>query len=346
MHDIKHRSWGAFGSSVAALGVCMIGAGFLCSVSSGEFQLISIPLAVIGIALAVIGVRVASWDKTEEAKMTPVDRSLTYRFTLVTKGSPRVIDDFAPVKEAFRDLCEKREAWSLTIDPPIGSLSEWKCYYDPKLKFVTEITLNKPEGVQKWGQFCDELVINDLNRLKTVITKKKKVKLCIMGTVDSMYRYRENPKILFLEEYAKELGFKVARTDHGISISSKKLPKAKDIRDILGRLSVKERVFFWNYYHRTISDPGSYISAYCDGGKAVIMEANHGWSSDYKKISKDDLVELILRNWDKDWSREGEFRNAIRIENTMRPDDIRNEMNRVTEIYVPDYNTEHPVTEK
>ena len=86
-----------------------------------------------------------------------------------------------------------------------------------------------------------------------------------------------------------------------------------------------------------ISDPGSYVTAYVMDGKAIIKEANHGWSGNYNFIITDNSIELILRNWDKDWDSQQEFKNSVAIGKTIRPADVLAQMKKDLDIFVPDY---------
>lgn len=120
----------------------------------------------------------------------------------------------------------------------------------------------------------------------------------------------------------KELGFNITERRDRTFLSLDMLPSPEQIRGLLELMTVNEELFFWNYYHWTSSDPGSYVTAYVENGKAVMKEANHGWSGNYHAISIDDLIELIIRNWDKDWDNQQEFNNAVAIEKTIRSADV------------------------
>lgn len=96
-------------------------------------------------------------------------------------------------------------------------------------------------------------------------------------------------------------------------ISKETVPDVDHIIKLLRAIPFEKSISFWNYYHQTISDPGSYVTAVIVGDHAVYMEGNHGWSSDYKRISFEELAELIQKNWDKDcdW---GKYLNAVFVE--------------------------------
>ena len=335
MHDIKHRSWGAFGDSVAGVGFCLIVFSIFLFIVQKLNVIICLLMLAAGVPLVVVGIRVARWDKTEEPKMTKIDPALSYRYLLCIGDKEEPLEDMAKLEQAYEAYCKERESFSVRITPPIGSLSEWKFYYDPKLKYVSMITLAKDGG--KWGIFCDEPFEYDYKRLKKILVKKKKVRLDYFGRAEDMEIWKENPRQLYLEEYVKDTGFEVERTRQGFRVCSEKIPSAKHVREILMQLNENEYVFFWNYYHRTVSDPGSYVSAYIVNGNAIMQEGNHGWSGNYKRISMDDLVELILRNWDKDWDRAAEYKNAIHIRKTTNPKDILSTFGKTDQVYVPNY---------
>ena len=48
-------------------------------------------------------------------------------------------------------------------------------------------------------------------------------------------------------------------------------------------------------------------------------------------------MELIRRNWDKDWDQQKQYVNAIEIRKTIRPGDLLSVMKKEKDIYVPDY---------
>lgn len=192
MHDIKYRSWGAFGGSVAAVGFCLIGLAFIYPACTKHIGIASVIFLAVGIPLVIAGLKVAAWDKAEEAQMTSVDPDTAYRFTLVSDGVEKQTEDYAEIERAFHDFRDRKKEWRLKIEPPIGSLAEWKSYYDPKLQFVTEITLIKSEGVQRWCRFCDGPADNDLKILKTIIVKRKKTRLFFTGKPEDMQRYKDS----------------------------------------------------------------------------------------------------------------------------------------------------------
>ncbi|MBQ5519352.1 MAG: hypothetical protein IIT90_04545, partial [Clostridiales bacterium] len=61
------------------------------------------------------------------------------------------------------------------------------------------------------------------------------------------------------------------------------------------------------------------------------------WSSGYESISIDDLIELIQRNWDKDWDSIKNYVNSIKLRRVPFPESRRNWMEHPTGVFVPDY---------
>ena len=103
---------------------------------------------------------------------------------------------------------------------------------------------------------------------------------------------------------AKKLGFEVDwverwnRTFRRLSMSS--IPSEAEVKSLVGLMDEHDEICFWNYFHVTISDPGSYVSVISTNGVFAFKEGNHGWSGSWKRISLDDLSKLIISNWDKD----------------------------------------------
>lgn len=59
----------------------------------------------------------------------------------------------------------------------------------------------------------------------------------------------------------------------------------------------KKFVFvFFDNYHPQISDPGAYVRVQQVGGNFLYSLANHGWSSEWKEIKVNELVDYILKN--------------------------------------------------
>ena len=133
------------------------------------------------------------------------------------------------------------------------------------------------------------------------------------------------------------LGFDISEGHCRYFLHMDNTPTKEQILDLLNLLSIREELSFWNFYYRSGSDPGAYVSAYVSGGKAIMMQANHGWSGGYISVSIDDLVELIIRNWDKDWDMKKQYVNAVSISKTFDPDRMAFWMENPTGTFVPDY---------
>ena len=134
------------------------------------------------------------------------------------------------------------------------------------------------------------------------------------------------------------LGFKIREGHCCYFLSMDETPSRDTLLKLFDLLTAEQTLMFWNFYRRTNkSDPGEYISAYIENGKALMDRANHGWSSGYLSVRIDDLIELIQRNWDKDCDMKKNFVNAIEISKTFYPDEMRRRMENPTETFVPDY---------
>jgi len=100
-----------------------------------------------------------------------------------------------------------------------------------------------------------------------------------------------------------ELGFEVSEEGRNGErfVFMEYIPEKSIATKMLKVLSFEDCICFWDYYHVSVTDPGGYVSAYMlDENRCVYKEGNHGWSSNYKAISVDDLAELMIKNWDKD----------------------------------------------
>lgn len=108
-------------------------------------------------------------------------------------------------------------------------------------------------------------------------------------------------------------GFSVEDTSNdGFFIKKETIPGIEELVRLIEWIPAEKCIFFWNYYHVTVTDPGSYVTAVVLGDHAVYQEGNHGWSNQFQRISLLDLAELIQKNWDKDWEQ-GRYLNCIEI---------------------------------
>ena len=68
------------------------------------------------------------------------------------------------------------------------------------------------------------------------------------------------------------------------------------IGQVIDKLDERCAIKFFDYFHPQISDPGAYVTIHKENGQLKYELANHGWSSDWKPISKDSLTEYIHKN--------------------------------------------------
>lgn len=177
----KVRSWDSFGTALMGLGfsvilitVVIFDANQYSSVTS---VIVAAVFVLMGLFITFVGFRISRWDKSGKAKMRRIDRKLAYRFFLTFKGREEEVKDFSVIEEALTALDLGKETWSLKIDPPMGTLSGWKGYYDAKKKlYVSEITFVRKEGIRKGMLYFDYDCIDHLrSKLKRLVVDKKKV---------------------------------------------------------------------------------------------------------------------------------------------------------------------------
>lgn len=135
----------------------------------------------------------------------------------------------------------------------------------------------------------------------------------------------------------KALGFEIKEGHYRYFLCSPTPPSKETLLKLFDLLSEKVHLVFWNFYRKSISDPGAYVDAHVVNGKALIKQSNHGWSSNYFRITIDDLTELIIRNWDKDWDNYKNYVNAMAVLQTCYPQDIIKWIETTDERFVPDY---------
>lgn len=184
------RSWGSFGTAVVGLGIAIIFNVILVftvnNYTSITAMIIAITVGMAGLFVIFLGIKICSWDKGEEPEMLWIDPNLDYRFLLTFRGTEQEVKDFSEMEEVLTAYDLGREAWSLKIVPPMGTLFEWKGTYDDKSKtYVTEIAFVCEEGIQRWALHCDYGYLEILNReLKKIIAEKKKASLCYFSRID------------------------------------------------------------------------------------------------------------------------------------------------------------------
>lgn len=71
---------------------------------------------------------------------------------------------------------------------------------------------------------------------------------------------------------------------------------AEDISTFLDTFPTDFEFFFFDNFHSQISDPGAYLSVQHYGDTFIYQLGNNGWSSKWKTISKNELIDLIYKN--------------------------------------------------
>lgn len=185
------RSWYAFGTAIMGLGIAIIFNVVLVYTVNEYTSMIALIVAIIvgmaGLFVVFMGIKIAGWDKGP--KMSRIDPDLDYHLLLTFRGMEEEVRDFSVIEEVLTAFDLSREAWSLRIVPPIGTLSEWKGYYeDQRNTYMTEITFVRKDGIQKWALRCDYTYLGILNReLKKVIVDKIKPRLSFFVRIDGEY---------------------------------------------------------------------------------------------------------------------------------------------------------------
>jgi hypothetical protein len=105
-----------------------------------------------------------------------------------------------------------------------------------------------------------------------------------------------------LEGRIWHLGFLVktvndARNKPYLEVSCSGIPNEKMVTDLLYLLTYEKVVRFFDAPYKSGSDPGRYVDVYMMEKKAVYSYGNHGWSSDYKCTTAEDVAKLIVKTW-------------------------------------------------
>ncbi len=226
--------------------------------------------------------------------------------------------NYGYIEEIMVPAEEKQEAYILGVDKPVESFTGEIIAIVHRDNDVKEKWVVAPKG----SRFTVEQITSRIKFAEKNFPSHLVVKIHTVN-IDAEALYR--------------LGFTCREVRNGCLVGSDQTPSAEQMQGLLQLLTVNEEIFFWNFYHGTASDPGAYITAYVMNGQGMLKEANHGWSGNYKSVALDDLVELIRRNWDKDWNQQKQYVNAIEIRKTIRPGDLLSVMKKEKDIYVPDY---------
>lgn len=182
-----YRDWWAFGTTLILWGIALIFIVVLVCTDNKHVSIIEIIVGMTGLFFTFLGIKIRIWDKCEKPKMLRIDPKLDYHFLLTFRGMEQEVRDFSVIEEVLTAFDLGKEAWNLRIVPPMGTLSEWKGYYDDKEKtWVMEIAFVREEGIQRWVRRCDYDGLVNLNRsdLKKIIVDKKKANLYIFGRID------------------------------------------------------------------------------------------------------------------------------------------------------------------
>ncbi len=181
-HDWKsdtRRSWDAFGGTLAFTGFMMAAIFiFLYFVSWKHPIPLHVVIVIAGCSLAcgIVGLRIAAWDHPRPY-MTKPDPDKDYIFSISSGDGQCTITDASQIDEAYRAFIEEHRAWQLTIDPPIGSLSCWSCFYDEKAGYVTEITLKYDTVTRRWRKSGKKPASSEIKCLKKIYTGHCRVRL-------------------------------------------------------------------------------------------------------------------------------------------------------------------------
>ena len=71
----------------------------------------------------------------------------------------------------------------------------------------------------------------------------------------------------------------------------------ENIAEFLETLPENYQLSFFDNFHPKISDPGTYVWVqHFNLDRFAYALHNHGWSSEWKQISKNDLVDYIYKN--------------------------------------------------
>lgn len=192
---LTRRSWGAFGTAVMGLGIAILFIVVLVCTVNEQSSVIAIIVGLAGLIIAFLGMKIARLDKREKPRMLRIDPKLDYHFILTFRGMEEEVKDFSRMEEVLMAFDEGREAWNLRIEPPMGTLSEWKGYYDDKEKtYVMEILFIRKEGIQKWARYCDYDGLVKLNRsdLKKIIVHRRKADFYLFNRMEDYKKSAPN----------------------------------------------------------------------------------------------------------------------------------------------------------
>lgn len=70
----------------------------------------------------------------------------------------------------------------------------------------------------------------------------------------------------------------------------------ENILEFIISIPNKFQLCFFDYFHPQVSDPGAYVYVQKVNNKFIFQLANHGWSSYWKEIELESLVDYIYKN--------------------------------------------------
>ena len=266
----------------------------------------------------------------------------------------------APVPPAPQKKIKLGDIVTVTVDRPLGSYHpEHKdMYYPINYGYIEGVIAADGEEQDAYILGVDEPVKNFTGEVIGIVHRDDDVetKLVVAPQNSSFTSEQIMSRINFTEKYYKShlvmklkdidvdpedliaLGFKIREGHYCYYLSMDETPSKETLLKLFDLLTIEQELMFWNFYRRTtINDPGEYITAFVDNGKAIMYRANHGWSSGYLSISIDDLIELVQRNWDKDCDTRKDFVNSIEIRKVPYPERMREILENPEGTFVPDY---------
>ena len=248
---------------------------------------------------------------------------------------------------------------TVTVDRPLGSYhpEHRKMYYPVNYGYIEGTIAADGEAQDAYILGINEPVKEFTGEVIGIVHREDDVetKLVVAPQGSSFTSEQIMSRINFTEKYFKSyvvmklkdidvdpedlvaLGFKIREGHCCYFLSMDETPSKETLLKLFDLLTIEQELTFWSFYRYSGSDPGEYVTVSVENGKAVAIRGNHGWSSGYESISIDDLIELIQRNWDKDWDSIKNFVNSIELRRVPFPESRRNWMEHPTGVFVPDY---------
>lgn len=70
----------------------------------------------------------------------------------------------------------------------------------------------------------------------------------------------------------------------------------EEIERLIDKLDNRYSLHFFDHHHEQISEPGAYVTVHHDEAQLTYELSNQGWASDWKAITKDELIDYIYHN--------------------------------------------------